>query len=185
MVVGPENRRVGKNNLELANMRSRSFAAYVLGIIVVLPPGSACRPTHRFPATEPNGVATRQSGTRIGTFQRRELLIAYYGSTIHDRIMKKLKGEWDQAQLAGDMEKVKKLEAEGGASQEYAHKQLAGEAPLNNVIEHLKDAFPKIAADSGVALIIEQPLYRDPSVKEIDVTPMLVKQFEPARKKGP
>jgi hypothetical protein len=52
-------------------------------------------------------------------------------------------------------------------------------------MEHLKDALPTIAQQAGVVLIVEQPLYRDPSVQEVDVTPWLVKKFESARKKGP
>lgn len=132
---------------------------------------------------DPQGPASPQPTFRIGTFKRTELLVAYYGSTTHGNVMKELERERDRARSAGDEEKAEKLEAQGSASQEYAHKQLAGEAPLQNVLEHLQDAFPAIAKEAGVMLIVEQPLYRDPSVQETDITPWLVKRFESARTK--
>jgi len=134
---------------------------------------------------QPKSHASEESAFRIGTFRRTELLVAYYGSTVHDKAIKKLKENHDRAQSAGDLDKVKELEAQGGASQELAHRQLAGEAPLTNVLEQLKDALPAIAKEASVVVIVEQPLYRDPSVREVDVTPWLVKKFEPARKKTP
>lgn len=124
-----------------------------------------------------------QPACRIGTFNRADLLLAYYRSSIHEESLRGLMKRREKAETAGDKSEVARIEAEGAAMQENAHRQLAGEAPIQNVLEHLKPAMEEIAKEAGVLVIVEKPLYRDVAVMEVDVTPMMAKRFEPAKKK--
>jgi|GEM_PF-2462172 len=142
------------------------------------------------PAAEPQdkigiGTAkgTKVAKIRVGTFERQGLLVAYYGSTHFDKIMKGWKAELDKAKKAGDEAKAKEIEERGAATQELAHKQLAGEAPLTNILEHLEDDMPKIAQLAGVQMIVETPLFSDGSVELVDITKQMAKCFK-AKKKG-
>ena len=129
-------------------------------------------------------ASSNETVMRIGTFRRVDLLVAYYGSTIHDHWLKELKAKYDQAKTAGDAKKAAELEAQGAASQEFAHQQLAGEAMLTNVLDHLKDAFPAVAQEASVQVIVEQPLYLAKGVEVVDVTDLLVKPFTPVKKQS-
>lgn len=116
---------------------------------------------------------------RVGTFDRTDVLVAYYRSDIHARWLHELQRRRDAARAAGNAEQAREIEALGGESQEEAHRQLAGEAPLTNVIEHLQPHWPAIAADAQVALIVEKPLYTDDAVQIVDVTEQIVDRLSP------
>ena len=118
---------------------------------------------------------------RVGTFDRIELLQAYYGSTIHDAVLEALIVERDAAREAGDEARVAEIEARGAASQELAHRQLAGEATLGNILPHLETTFPEIAQERNLVLIVEQPLWAGAEIESVDVTGDLTARFEPAK----
>lgn len=141
------------------------------------------------PAAEPQDTigiggakGTKIAKIRVGTFERKDLLIAFYRSTHFDKIMKEWTAELEQAKKDGDEAKAKEIEARGAATQEVAHKQLAGEAPLTNVLEQLKDDMPKIAKMAGVQMIVEKPLFSDGSVELVDITKQMTKCFAPTKK---
>ncbi len=121
---------------------------------------------------------------RVGTFQRKEVLVAFYRSEHWDRQLRAMMAEAKKAKADGDDKKVAELEAKGAGLQAEAHRQLAGQAPLTNVLAHLKKEFGAVARETNVALIVEEPLYRDPSVQVVDVTPLLVKRMPPRQKKA-
>jgi hypothetical protein len=127
---------------------------------------------------------TPTSGCRVGTFKRADVLVAYYGSTAHDTRLKELSAQRDRAKAAGDETKASEIQAQGASLQERAHAQLAGELMISDVLEHLEDAWAGIAQEAGVGIIVEQPLYKDGGVELVDVTPLLVKRFEPVKKKA-
>ena len=116
---------------------------------------------------------------RIGTFQRAKLLVAFYQSDRWDKHLREMMIQRDAAKAAGDEEKVKKIESEGVASQEVAHKQLAGEANLDNIFVHLQPVLSEIAKKANVQLIVEKPLFNDSTVEVVDVTDLLTEQFSP------
>lgn len=114
---------------------------------------------------------------RVGTFKRTELLVAFYRSAAWDKELRNMMAERDAAKARGDMEKVKEIEAKGRKSQEHAHKQLAGQASLDNILAHLKDALPAVAKEAGVEVIVEKPLFATERAQLVDVTALLVKQL--------
>jgi hypothetical protein len=140
-------------------------------------------------ALQPTASGDEQSGKetpaalQIGTFQRTELLVVDYGSAACAQAMQKTKADRDAAVAAGDKKRAAEIEERGGAMQDVAHKQLAGEATFKNVYEHLKGALPDVARQAGVQVIVEQPWFADPAVKTVDVTELLIKQLPAAKGK--
>ena len=119
---------------------------------------------------------------RVGTFNRTALLVAYYKSKTHADWLDDLERKREEALAAGQTERAKEIERQGRESQELAHRQLAGEAPLTNILDHLQASWSSIANKAGVQAIIEHPLRKDPSVKFVDVTSLLVEQMESTKK---
>ncbi len=120
---------------------------------------------------------------RVGTFKRTELLVAFYGSATWDQYLKQLKNEREKAKIQGDEDKVKEIEARGAKSQEYAHHQLAGEAPLDNIFDYIRDELPAIAKSANVEIIVEKLLYKATDIQVVDITQHLVNLFPKKTKK--
>ena len=120
---------------------------------------------------------------RIGVFKRTDLLVAFYKSAAWSQHLKDLAKQRDVAKAKGDAERVKQIEEQGAKSQEHAHLQLAGKAPLDNIFERITDKLPGIAKDADVTVIVEQPLYNTADVELVDVSDKLVKLLPPNRKK--
>ena len=78
------------------------------------------------------------------------------------------------AKAANDTKKVQELDAWGNARQETAHQQLAGEAPITNILEALAPAWLEIARKARVAMIVADLPFADSSVQTVDVTEALL-----------
>lgn len=133
------------------------------------------------PAANP-AASPAEAAARVGTFDRVEILKAFYKSQHWDDVLTAKKAELAAVKEKGDLDKAKELENWGQASQELAHRQLAGEAHLTNILEHLGGHLPMVAVEANVRMIIEKPLYHDGSMVLVDVTPMMVRQLTPKRK---
>jgi len=89
--------------------------------------------------------------TRVGTFDQTSIVIAYYRSPLWSDTLKAKQAELKEAEKAGNTAKADALKAWGGESQELAHKQLAGEAPITNIMDALKPAFAEIEKSAHVS----------------------------------
>jgi len=118
---------------------------------------------------------------RVGTFDSRAIAIAYYSSEAHDDYVENLIAERKKAKEAGDEERAKELEKEGGTSQELAHKQGFSTYPVDDILEKIKDKIPEIAKKAGVDVIVSKwnLTFQRKGIKFIDVTEALVKCFNP------
>lgn len=118
---------------------------------------------------------------RIGIYDSRAVAIAYAGSPIHDRILKDKMAERDKAKADGDEDGVKELEAWGQEHQQRMHHQGFGSAPVTEMLAHIKDQLPRIAADAGVDVIVSkwQLDYIDPDMEPVDITLKIIAPFEP------
>lgn len=143
------------------------------------PPTPKTMPPAPKPVETPKGARAR-----VGTFQRKEVLVSFYGSAIWVRELESLRTELEEAKSQNDSKKVVDIELRGNTLQELAHRQLAGEAALTNILAHLESTLPTVAKEARVQIIVEQPIFRDNSIELVDVTPLLVKQFPPAAKAG-
>lgn len=136
-------------------------------------------------STAQDAPAKEMAAVRVGVFDRTKILVAYYGSEIHDRIMRDLMAKHAAAKGRGDDAEVKRLEAEGAARQDLAHEQLEGKAELVNVIEALRPSFTEVAEAADVSMIVEKPLWiaSAPAVELVDVTEALAARLPPPVRK--
>ena len=119
------------------------------------------------------GLSTAQT-IRVGTFHKPSVVVAFYGSPLWADVNKAKRAELDAAKKANDAGKVRDLEAWGNAHQELAHRQLAGEAPITNILEALSPGLPEIARRAGVKLIAPDLPFADPTVQTVDITDLLM-----------
>ncbi|MGA2771821.1 MAG: hypothetical protein ABSG26_13500 [Bryobacteraceae bacterium] len=111
---------------------------------------------------------------RVGTFHKASIVVAFYRSPLWAESLKAKMAEMAVAKAANDTKKVQELDAWGNAHQETAHQQLAGEAPITNILEALAPGLPEIAKKARVAMIVADLPYADSSVETVDVTDMLL-----------
>jgi hypothetical protein len=111
---------------------------------------------------------------RVGTFHKPSIVVAFYRSPLWAVTLKAKTAEMALAKAANDTKKVQELDAWGNAQQETAHQQLAGEAPITNILEALAPGLPDIAKKARVSMIVADLPYADSSVQSIDVTEMLL-----------
>jgi hypothetical protein len=107
---------------------------------------------------------------RVGTFHKPSVVTAFYRSPQWAGQLKRKMAEREAAKIANDTKKVQELEAWGARNQELAHQQLAGAANIANILDSLAGAMPEIARKAQVAVITNDLLYADPSIKTVDVT---------------
>jgi len=110
---------------------------------------------------------------RIGTFDKRSIVVGYYRSQLFGDILKAKCAEMAAAKKANDTAMVRELEPWFGAQQELAHRQLAGEAPIANILEALAPAFPEIEQKAQVTSIEADPP-KGKDVQTVDVTDLLL-----------
>jgi len=116
----------------------------------------------------------------VATFERKPVLIAYYHSTWLAASMRKLVAECTEARARGDDAAVADCERRGAEHQEVAHRQMAGTAPLDNVMEVLAPHFPEVARAVGATTVVERG--QEPAgAMTVDVTERLVALLPPAR----
>jgi hypothetical protein len=141
------------------------------------------------------GLAQAQP-VKVGVINKAGLVISFYGSPQWSAGIKGKMAELQAARQAGDKTKQAELEKWGEGQQEKAHQQLSGEAPLDNILEALKPAWPEIARRAGVSVLVVDLPYAGDGVEQVDATPQLMdylnadarvrKWVEEARKmKGP
>jgi hypothetical protein len=122
-------------------------------------------------------LVSAQSG-KVGTFDSQSILIAFYGSPLWAAELKAKSLELEQARRANDRKKIDELQRWGFDSQELAHKQFAGEAPLTNIMEILKPVLASVAARAHVATVRPRLESDKSSVQTVDVTALLLDELE-------
>ena len=111
---------------------------------------------------------------RVGTFHKAAIVVAFYRSPLWTLTLNMKTAEIAAAKAANDTKKVQELDAWGNAQQETAHQQLAGQAPIANILEALAPGLPDIAKKARVSMIVADLPYADSSVEKVDVTEMLL-----------
>jgi hypothetical protein len=121
--------------------------------------------------------------TRIGTFKRTEILVAWVRSATYVAPLRDLIRQQNEAKAKGDTQLVQSFEERGEAMQERAHRQLAGEETMPEILAALAPAMADVAKETGVAAIAETLLhYEADSIEVVDVTAALAKRLTPAEK---
>ena len=134
-----------------------------------------------------SGAAFSQAvkgSARIGTYDSRAIALAFYNTDQFRQTMSGMMAELEKVKSAKDDKRVKELESQGQFMQARMHWQVFSNLSVPNVIDRIKDALPGIAKDAGVSAIVSkwELVYKDESIECVDVTPRLVKLFNPDEK---
>ena len=121
---------------------------------------------------------------RVGTFDSRAIAVAYAHSPFLETSLKAMVAERDEAKAAGDLERVKELEAEGLARQKRLHQQGFSTASVNDLLALVAAEIPAIADAAGVDLVVRKfdVTWQREGVVPVDVTDRLVAPFHPDEK---
>jgi Skp family chaperone for outer membrane proteins len=121
---------------------------------------------------------------RIGTFDSRCIAIAYGRSDDFKKEMDSIKTELFKAKEEGNDELIKKIEHIGPRRQVLLHQQGFSNGSIINILNKMKDEFPKIAAENNVQMIMSkwEVMFADESIELIDITDQLIEYFNPNEK---
>jgi hypothetical protein len=109
---------------------------------------------------------------QIGTFNRQAIVVAYYRSALWTAEIQTHEGDLAQARKAKDKAKVRELSAWGEQSQELAHEQLIGKAPIDNILMALQPGFAEIQKTTSVTRV--EPASAANEAGTLDVTSRLL-----------
>jgi len=109
----------------------------------------------------------------FGTFDRSSIVLAYYRSPLWEAILADRKFELKTVKAANDTARANELEKYGSESQDRAMEQLAGKAPIANILEVLQPEIKELSARMKLAGIVESP-GPDPKAATVDVTSLLM-----------
>lgn len=147
------------------------------GVLAVAAPE---RTTQSQPQPQPTAV--------VGTFDSRAIATAWIRSAEFGRYIqaqqKDLRQAIDRAREAGDRRLAAELEAIGPAMQHRVHQQGFSTAPVDEILARISDKLPAIAQQAGVDGIVSkwQLTWRKPGAQFVDVTDLLVAEFQPDAK---
>jgi hypothetical protein len=117
----------------------------------------------------------------VGTFDSRVLATAYYRSAQFEKKMTETKKQRDDANAAGDKETADEITAHMPELQKQMHGQVFGNAPVDDILELIKDQLPKIAASANVDVIVSKwhVVYCPDTSSFVDVSFLLSEKFQP------
>jgi len=123
---------------------------------------------------------------RVGVYDSRAVAIAYVRSEHFDKIMKAKMAEMEEAKTTGDTQKIEELEAWGTAQQAKVHRQGFGSAPVDDILEQIKDELSEITKEVNVIALVskwdKKTLKNYKCADQIDVTDTIAAQFGPDEK---
>ena len=135
------------------------------------------------------GAGEREAGlakVRVGIYDSRAVAIAYAHSDLNEARLKAKMAEMEKAKAEGDTKKIAELEAWGPAQQAKLHRQGFGAAPVDDILEHIKDKLPQICKQADVAAVVskwdKKALKRYKSAELVDVTDLMAAEFGPDEK---
>lgn len=147
-------------------MKTLRFAS-ILGLILVAT------------AFTSSGSETQTNKTRVGIYNSRSVAMAYGRSKANMEAISKLKTEADKAKAAGDTAKLEQLKKEGASRQDRMHRQVFGDAPIDDILDGaLKASLPEIEKKANVTKIAAKAP-TDTTIETVDITTALVDVFEP------
>ena len=132
---------------------------------------------------EESGAKTSDAKMRVRTYDSRAIAVAFIGSEAFSKWMGDLKAGNDKAKAAGDQKQIAELEAEAAARQNLMHKQGFSTAPVDNILDQIKDRLPAIKEKAGVTAFVSKwdkaGLAKCKDAELVDVTMALVDAFNP------
>jgi len=116
---------------------------------------------------------------RIGTYDSRAVAVAYVRSKLSAEKLKVLIDERAAAEKAGNTRRVKELNELGASLQRRRHLQGFSTAPIEDILDVIRDRLPGVAEKAGVDVITRSADWHGAGVEFVDVTDALVGLLEP------
>jgi hypothetical protein len=116
---------------------------------------------------------------RVGTYDSRAIAVAYARSEHLKAVHANLLQRRADAEAAGDEALKKEIEAMGGSLQLRLRLQGFSTAPVDDLLDAVRDRLPEVARGAGVAVIMRSVDFHEAAVEIVDVTDALVALFEP------
>jgi hypothetical protein len=125
--------------------------------------------------------ATRPVGTLvIGIYDSRAVAVAYAQAGGDAKTLTDLQRQMKDAKAAKDTKKMDQIKAEGANLQVLRHLQAFSSAPVDDILETVKDQLPAVARDAGVLAIVGHVDCQLDGAVTVDVTDQLVALFHPS-----
>ncbi len=125
-------------------------------------------------------------GDRVGVYDSRAIAVAFPGTDIFKREMAVLTAAHEAAKLAGDEKEIAEIEEKGASRQKLMHRQAFSTAPVDDILDRIKDLLPAIRETAGVSMLVskwdEDVLAQYPSAPRVDVTMALIDALAPREK---
>lgn len=116
---------------------------------------------------------------RIGTYDSRAIAVAHARSAAFAQELDTLRRQRAEAVKAGDKKRIAELEAKGESMQVRKHLQGFSTAPVDEVLDSVRDELAGIARQRDLAAITRAVDHHEPMVELVDVTDDLVRLFDP------
>jgi hypothetical protein len=121
---------------------------------------------------------------RVGVYDSRAIAIASGPTEWFNKPVREKMKEMEKAKAANDQQKIKELEEWGQQQQQKSHLMAFGTAPVQHLLEPVKDKLPEVAQKAGVDIIISkwQIDYQAEGAEFVDITDAMVALYNPNEK---
>jgi hypothetical protein len=155
--------------------------AIVISLAAIVMFSAACQ---MFNGGKAKAESAAAKPLRVGVYDSRCITVACLQTEWWNKQIQEKMKEMEKAKAAGDTQKVKEFEEWGQSSQTKAHLQGFGTAPVENLLEPVKDKLPQVAQQAGVDIIVSkwQIDYQPKDAQFVDVTDAIVKLYNPDEK---
>ena len=129
-------------------MEKKKIMFSLIFVVITL---AGCGEDAKAPVDWGRGPKTR---TRVGIYDSRAVAVAFAHSDWNEKRLQPKMAEMKKAKAIGDTKKIKALDQWGKAQQAKLHRQGFSTAPVDDILEHIKDNLPQITKDANVAALV-------------------------------
>jgi hypothetical protein len=123
--------------------------------------------------------SSTDSKLRVGVYKSWVVALAYARSKTGLERINSVCQKAKKAEADGDKETYEKLSFEIKELRKLGHLQVFGDEPIDEYIEEITPALKEIAKEQNLDLITAKIFYDSEKIEQVDITDLLVKQFEP------
>jgi CDP-glycerol glycerophosphotransferase (TagB/SpsB family) len=118
---------------------------------------------------------------KVGVYDSRVVAYAHFWQEAQQRQLKALYEAAKEAETSGDTNRASQLKASLRAGQERIHLQVFSTAPIDNVLEDMKDRVEVVKTKADVACLVskwdEDSLKAHATAQQVNVTDLLLEGF--------
>lgn len=126
-------------------------------------------------------ATTNPAGAPIGVYETRAIAVAWAASPYNTQVGELTK-EYKRAEAAGDTRRMAELKKQGSERQDHLHRQGFGQAPVDDLLEPIRDRIPAICQAAGVERMVPVWSPEAAGKQKVDVTDQLVAEYKPSEK---